>query len=751
MFEFLFKYPATVFSRGTFVLLGSWPRWVLLAAILAAAVGLGAIVCRKRSRLAGSVRGVRIVILWALQSSLLALLLLLLWQPAISVTALRPQQNIIAVVVDDSRSMALTDTGETRERQALDLLNSGVLRKLRTRFQVRLYRLGNGVDRIQDVNQLQATASATQIGKGLRQLADEAATLPIGAVVLLSDGADNTGGIDLDTLSEVRRRHLPVHTIGIGKEKLTNDIELDGLDIPTKSLQGSRLEARITVRQNGFSGKRAQLILTAGGAVLAARDVTLKDVPNQVETVEFNAGKAGVKTIEAKLTPLPGEENTTNNRLARVLSVDGTKRRILYVEGEPRWEFKFLRRAVEDDPAIAIVSMLRTTQNKIYRQGVANVNELADGFPTKPEELFAYQGLILGSVESSFFSSTQQQMIKNFVDRRGGGLVFLGGRWALSDGGYGIPPFTELLPVTLPQRKNTFQRAFVAAELTDAGKKSLICRIEDNPEKSIQHWEVLPYLANYQDPGAPKPGALVLARADIGGSRLPLLVTENYGRGRTAVFATGGSWRWRMQQPVGDSSQEAFWRQFLRWVVAATPTPVIASTPNPNLTDDGKIQLRAEVRDKNYLPAADAAVEAHIISPNGSADSVALRPEPLTQGVYSAEWNAPEPGSYAVEITGRRGTEVLGKDALTFRREDGVAENFHREQNRDLLEKLAQETGGRYYTTSDAHRLPQEISYSEAGITAREMKDLWDMPVVFLLLLALRSTEWALRRRWGVV
>jgi len=88
---------------------------------------------------------------------------------------------------------------------------------------------------------------------------------------------------------------------------------------------------------------------------------------------------------------------------------------------------------------------------------------------------------------------------------------------------------------------------------------------------------------------------------------------------------------------------------------------------------------------------------------------------------------------------------------LTFRREDGVAENFHREQNRELLRNLASETGGRYYTSRTAHRLPDEISYSQAGITAREIKDLWDMPAIFLVILMLRSGEWLLRRRWGTV
>ena len=751
MFEFLFKYPANVFERGSFVLLGSWPRWVLFATIVGLAGLLGWLVWSKRKLLRPSVKGARAAVLWALQASMVALLLLLLWQPAISVTALRPQQNIIAIVLDDSRSMSLAEGGESRQAQAKKLLDGGLLDKLRKRFQIRLYRLGPGVQRAGDLKEFTATETSTQIGKGLSQLADEAATLPIGAVVLLSDGADNSSGVDLTTLSELRRRRLPVNTVGFGSTQLKDDIELDGFEIPAKALAGSRLQASLVIRQNGFGGKRAKLSINADGAVLAARDITLRDSPQQIEQIEFSAGKAGVKNIVASLQPLAGETNLGNNRLTRVLSIDGAKRKILYVEGEPRWEYKFLRRAVEDDPALQVVSMLRTTQNKIYRQGIANPKDLEEGFPNKAEELDEYQGLILGSVESGFFTTTQRDLIKEFVDRRGGGLLFLGGRWALSDGGYNIAPFSELLPVILPSRKDTFRRDFVAAELTDAGKVSLVCRIEDDPDKSNGHWEILPYLANYQNPGTPKAGAVVLARVDAGGTRIPLLITENYGRGRTAVFATGGSWRWRMQQPAGDTSQETFWRQLLRYVVGATPSPVVASSPNVVLQDDGNVELRAEVRDKTYVPAGDAEVEASIIDPNGSASTVVLHAQPLAPGIYSGEWNAPMPGSYIAEIKATRGKEVLGRDTLTFRREDGVAENFHREQNRDLLQKLANETGGRFYTHATASRLPEEIAYSEAGITSHEVKDLWDMPAVFLLILALRSTEWLLRRKWGAV
>jgi hypothetical protein len=261
----------------------------------------------------------------------------------------------------------------------------------------------------------------------------------------------------------------------------------------------------------------------------------------------------------------------------------------------------------------------------------------------------------------------------------------------------------------------------------------------------------LPYLANYQDAGVPKPGAVVLAKSSVSGKRYPLLVTENYGRGRTGVFATGGSWRWRMQQPVADTSEETFWRQLLRWTAAATPTPVEVTTSETNLEDNGSLVLRAEIRDKLYRQTSNAEVSANIVKPDGSSERVTLQPDHTQPGQFSAEWNAGTTGSYLAEVIAKNGRTELGRGVLSFQRENGVAENFHQQQNVELLQKLSDETGGRYYKPSSAKQLPDEISFSDAGISARELKELWDMPIIFLAILLLRGSEWLLRRRWGVI
>ncbi|MEO8096726.1 MAG: glutamine amidotransferase [Acidobacteriota bacterium] len=752
MFEFFFKYPRTLFNQGSFVFLNAWPLWMLWAGVALAAVGFGFLVWRK----AGPANPIRSALVWLLQTGLAALLLFMLWHPALSVATLKPQQNIVAVVIDDSSSMAAADeaAGSTRKDRAIKVLNDGLLEKLKEKFQVRVYRMSDHLAKIDTLDQLSAQAPATHIGASLRQVVAEASGLPIGAMVLLSDGADNAGGVDLETLAEVRRQRIPVHTIGLGKEQTERDIEISNVELPQRVLPESRLSALVAFHQHGFTGQKAKITIRDNNKVLAAQEVTLKaDGSEQMEAVLFNAGPAGVKTIQTYIDPLPNESNTRNNIVTRMVNVDKRKPRILYLEGEPRWEFKFIRRGVEDDETIDLVTILRTAPNKLYRQGVKNADELKDGFPSTPEELFAFDGLMFGSVDAAYLTPKQLGLVKDFVDRRGGGLVFLGGKDALADGGWQATPVHEVMPTTLPDRKGTFQWTPANVRLTPQGSDSLITRLVDDPKKNDKRFSDLPYIRNVQNVGVPKLGAVVLAEAvpmNGGGGALPLLITMNYGRGRTAIFATSGSWRWQMLQEVADKSHEMFYQQFLRWVVSDTPRPVTGSTPRTLLSDESAAKLRATVKDKAFLPANDAVVEAHIIG-QGVTETVTMTPDSAEPGAFVADWQAPKQGDYLVEVIARRGEQELGRDAFTLRREDGTAENFHVEQNRELLSKLSSETKGNYYKPDDAQRLGEDITYSEGGISVRETRDLWDMPAIFLAFLGIRAVEWLLRRKWGTI
>ncbi|PYR68751.1 MAG: hypothetical protein DMF88_08165 [Acidobacteria bacterium] len=752
MFQFLFNYPLATFSRGQLLLLAPWPAWVLWLSIAAAAAALAALIAMRIRQSVATMRSWRAGVVWLLQSSLAAVVLLLLWQPAVTVTELKPQQNIVAVVVDDSHSMAISEDGSTRQAQAVKVLQDGVLASIAKKFETRLYRLDRGVTPITDLKELHAAAPSTRIGDGLKQLVDDMSDLPVGAVVLLSDGADNTGGVDADTLAALRNRRIPIHTVGFGREQPAHDIEIDDAAVASRALADSRLAAVIRLHQHGYAGRTSKVVVRDGSKILAARDITFdRDGSLQSTSMLFNVGAAGAKALQFSIEALPGEESAANNTITRLVNVDSDRRRILYIEGEPRWEYKFVRRAEEDDRIVQLVTMLRTTENKIYRQSIQDPAELGDGFPTRAEDLFAYQAIVIGSVEATYFTAGQRELIRQFVDRRGGGLLLLGGRASLADGGWGVSDLASLLPIVPPDTKNTFHVEPATVELAPAGMDNYITRLVDDPKTNADRWKKLPYLMDYQEPGVPKPGAAVLATMDAQGRKMPMLITENFGRGRTAVLATGGTWRWQMNLPAGDPTYGLFWQQLLRWLVADSPGHVVASVPQQVLQDEGHVVLAVDVRGNDYQPVPDARVEAHIIGPNGISARLEMAPTPDTPGKFTAEWNADRRGSYLTEVTAQRRDMPLGRDVLTFQRLDGVAESFHTEQNRELLDRLASQTGGRYWKPQDLSSLADEISFSEAGVTTRTTKDLWNMPAVFLLMLALRFGEWLLRRRWGVV
>jgi uncharacterized membrane protein len=755
MFEILFKYPLNIFHKGTFVFLTPWPLWLMAVGILVAA---GLLFWQVR-RNHGMLSGLRPLAIWVLETCMVALILFLLWHPALSVATLRPQQNVVAVLVDDSRSMSIADSSGTREAAAKAVLNSGLLKALGDKFQLRLYKFGKEPARIQSLDQLTGSEPASRIGDTLERVLAESSSLPLGAIVMLSDGADNSGGIDLATIEAIRRQRIPVHTIGFGKEHPDRDVEVTDAVISPRALPKSRLTALVTLQSYGLSGTKTKIVIRDSGKVLAAQDVTLKaDGEPQTESVAFNVGEAGPKTLAIAVQPVAGEENAQNNSIARVVDVENRKPRILYFDGEEQWEFKFIRRAVGDYPdlGIELATIDRVTENKFLTQvdlaPSLGPKDLGDGFPAKAEELFPFQALIIGSTEANYFTATQQQLIRDFVDKRGGGVLFTGGRFAMTEGGYQSSPLADLIPTKLPASKGTFHRVQTPVELTPQGAQSVICRLDDDPAKNLARWKTIPLLADYEESGEPKPGATtLLVSRPQGKSPQPLLVTENYGRGRTALMATSGSWRWKMWLDHADKTHATFWQQLMRYLVTDTPGQVVGSTPKQMLADDTRVPIRVEVRDKQYNPATNAKVQARFTGPDGSMATLELTPQPLEEGVYTGEWSAEKPGSYVAEIIAGREQEEIGRDVLTFRREDGVAENFHTSQNRELLEKLSEQTGGRYYNPGDASKLASEISYSEAGITTRETRDLWDMPVLFLLVLSLRASEWLLRRRWGVV
>ena len=750
MFEFLFKYSPTVFENGELVLASGWPVWLLAAGVAAAAAAIGVSLSRRRDTLSAP----RLVVIGALQVAMVAVILTLLWRPSLSTQTLRAQENSVALLLDTSASMSYGEGEASRLQQAVAALDGGALDDLADLFEVRLYAFAGASEAIDALTGVPAPGEATRIGSALVDVLREARSSALGAVVLISDGADNSGDLDTARLAEIAGYGVPVHAVGVGRESIPEDIELESVAVSDQVMPGSRINAQVSIRY--AEPGEARLRVYDGDAVVASEPVTLPAGAGiTTRWVEFDVGEAGVKDLRFSLDPLPGEGNVTNNTQYRTVVVPEARRSILYVEGEPRWEYKFIRRALDEDPAVRLASLLRTTPNKFYRQGIDSPDELEGGFPEDRETLFRYDGLVIGSFSAAGLTEEQQGHIRDFVSERGGSLLMLGGRRGLADGGWGNSVVAEALPVQLPDLDAaSFMRVPVPVELTAEGQESLVTRLDADRDTNSELWLGMPDIADFQYVGAVKPGAVTLLQAEVRGTAQPLLVHQRFGRGQVYVLASGGTWRWQMQLPSEDQRHETFWRQILHALVSATPERVVLTAERPYYIDEDEVVLRARVRDGSFEPVGNASVELSvsgdaIAGDPAAAEPVLMQPVSGEPGAYEATVLADAAGLYRFEASAEVGEETLGRAGYSVRRATGVSEHFQIQQNRPLLERLASLTGGRYFTLGQLNELPETIQFSEAGIVERELLDLWNMPFVFLLLLLLKAGEWVLRLFWG--
>ena len=419
---------------------------------------------------------------------------------------------------------------------------------------------------------------------------------------------------------------------------------------------------------------------------------------------------------------------------------------MLYVEGEARWELKFMRRALDHDAGVRLVSWLHTSPNGYYRQGIEQPDELKDGFPLDRPTLFKYDAIVIGSVPAAAFKPQQLELLRDFVSERGGSLLMIAGPEGLGAGGWGETQVGRVLPAQLPNDKGSFHREQAQALLTPRGRRSAMLKLADEAAANEVAWSGLPKIADYQDIGALKPAAVSLLNRRVKDQDAPLLVTQPYGLGHSWILASGGTWRWQMLLPLADQRHEQFWRQLLRELVADVPEPFSAQAHSVGT----KLVVNAQARDAAFAPLRDATISA-VATLGAESVLIPLQPVVGQSGSYQGEATLSRPGNYFVDASARRGGNVIASNRVVVQHSSADAEAFNLRQNRALLTQLARATGGRYWTPDDLAGLPDAIRASSAGVTRQELRPLWDAPLVFVLLLSLKATEWLLRRRWSVV
>ncbi len=766
LFQALFSYRPVVFQQGDFrfdITTASFVAAGIAAAIMAAAILTYRSVQNGRTR--------DRVVLTALRMAALALVVFCLFRPTLVVKAAVPQQNVVAVLLDDSRSMQIADWNSQPRaeflRQQFAAGTSPLLKALSDRFLVRVFRFSATAGRVSSVKDLSFGGSQTKIGTALDGVREELAGLPVAGVVLVTDGADTTEGSIANTLLNLKADKLPVFTVGVGSAKLPRDIQIDRVSTPRTVLKGASLLVDAIITQTGYAGQTVTLDVEDDGRIVGSQKVQLPiDGSPATVRVRATASEPGPRVFSFRVAPQQGEVVTQNNARESLVEVRDTREKILYFEGEPRSEMKFVRRAVVDDKNLQIVTLQRTADNKFLRLDVDTPDQLLGGFPKTRDELFAFRGLILGSVEAAAFSADQLQMIADFVDRRGGGLLMLGGARSFAEGGYGGTPVADALPLLIdPHARASEPTTFARLKVlpTRAGQAHAVTQIAGNEAASAARWPDLPQVTAINAPLALKPAATVLLNGtDERGRSIPALVWQPYGRGKSIAFLPQDSWEWQMHAsiPLEDQTHENFWRQMLRWLVADVPSPLEANATTDRVEPGEAITVEATLVDPTFVELNDARVMAHVTRPGGSTLDVPLQWTGERDGQYRGTFVSTVPGAYEVSVDAERAGKPIGTidpktgkviEYVTYVRAGaGDAEYFDPTMHETPLRRIAEDTGGRFYTTENIAGLPEDISYAGRGVTSVEERELWNMPIILLMLVGLVCAEWGYRRTVGL-
>lgn len=757
VFQVLFSHRLVVFQQGEFRL--DLTTGSLVAATLVGAIMVAAIVTYRRVGGKGRVRDR--VVLTALRLAALALVLFCLFRPTLIVRAAVPQQNVVAVLLDDSRSMQIPDwNGQARGAYLTEQFGtpeSPLMQALSDRFLVRVFRFSSTAGRLESPGDLSFDGSQTRLGAALDGAREELSGLPVSGIVLMSDGADTSDASMADALLGLKAQQLPVYTVGVGSPQLPRDIQIDRVNTPRVALKDASLLVDVTVTQTGFAGRAVTIYVEDEGRIVGSEELQLPaDGRPATVQVRAAASEAGPRLFTFRVAPLADEMITQNNARQALIDVRDDREKILYFEGEPRFEMKFLRRAITDDENLQVVALQRTADNKFLRLDVDDPDELLGGFPRTREELFSYRALILGSIEAGAFTGDQLQMIADFVDRRGGGLLMIGGARSFGEGGYGGTPVADVLPLTI----DPSTRASEPAELarlqvlpTRAGETHASTQIAATEAASAVRWRDLPQVTSVNAPLEPKPAAIVLlSGTDERGREQPVLTWHQYGRGKAVALTLQDTWQWQMHATMSleDQTHENYWRQVLRWLVNGVPGVVEARGAVERVEPGEPMTVEATVKDKAHVELNGADVTARVTRPNGGTIDVPLEWSGDVDGLYRGTFVSSEAGTYEVAVDASEGSDIVGSDVAFVRAGPSDEEFFDPTMHEAPLQRIAEESGGRFYTPETAAGLAEDVRYTGRGVTSVEERDLWNMPIVLIALMSLVCAEWGYRRAVGL-
>ncbi len=581
----------------------------------------------------------------------------------------------------------------------------------------------------------------------------------------------------------------------LGRDGGLRDISVEKVAVNQTAFEDAPVTVQATVAAHGFGGAEIQVRLTEGTNPVAALSQRAGGEESALNfRFQIRPDKPGIHfyQLEARADG-PGTEATlVNNRQTVVVDRGREAFRVLCVAGRPDWEYKFLNRALQEDPQMQMVTLLRIARrepkfdfkgrsgeasNPLFRGFGAATNEetarydqpvmvrlntkdefeLRGGFPKTAEELFKYHAVVLDRVEADFFTHEQMLLLRRFVAERGGGFLMLGGAEAFREGGYAESAIAPMLPVYLDRPAEVHLPSLLKLELTREGWLQPWTRLRATEADEQTRLAAMPAFEVLNPIREAKPGASVLETvADAEQHTYPALVTQRFGAGSVAALMVGDLWRWGIQDEAAQKDLGKSWRQLARWLVSDVPARV--SVEAQATEDPGLTRLVVKARDEEFKPLENATVRLKIRpagneSTNIAEGSVELAAEAAASepGRYEAAYVAHAAGGYNVEAVVTQADGKAAGQAETGWASDPAGDEFRAlKPNRALLEALARRTGGKIIEMNDLRDFVRRLPERAAPITETASEPLWNRPGWFLLALVCFLGDWGLRRWKGL-
>ena len=602
----------------------------------------------------------------------------------------------------------------------------------------------------EDLAGLEAAEKGTSIAASLEAVANSGGIPPAG-IVLLSDGSDNAASQRSEAvLQDLGARGIPVYTVPFGLAD-PDDVSIRNIVMQDVAFSGDRVPVRVRLQSKGYEKRTARLSVLLNDRRVSSRIVRF-DGGLQFEDIDFRVDvyEKGAVQIDVTVEPFEDEVSIVNNRVQRSIRVVNEKVNVLYIEGNARWEFRYLRAILKRDPRINATFIASNVGPEVAR----NSPEHIERFPDNRDDAFQYDLVILGDVDASFFTDDEFGVLEELIRDRGAALLMLCGPMH-SPGSYAGTPVQTMLPVRFDAESPWEKVAeSVYPVLTPEGRSSLVMTLENEVELNDRIWSHMAPMDQLPPLLSAKPGATVLAVLSDSTARdqsYPLVAWQRYGTGKCMSIASDRLWRLRYK--TGDKYHWRVWSQCIQFMTLSRlmgeHKRIRLETDRSVYSVDDQCRLYAHVLDDDFQPIVQPVFEVFVRSLDGSEtkELVSLRPDRSQPGLYE--------GYFAASAAGRYRLEANEDD----QRISNTTEFQVAEVNRELadtnvnlanLERIADLTGGASLSVRELPELVSLINGDPVTTTVRSERPLWDNGFVACLLVGLLGMEWILRRKFDL-